>query len=91
MSKKKCFINKWAFGNGNKIVGAYGYILSSKIFDVILTGLEKFEEYVDIFYIKNIQIPFITIILNDFIKTSLESSDTSHKSKIMVKRLEYIK
>lgn len=91
MSKKKCFINKWAFGNGNKIVGAYGYILSSKIFDVILTGLEKFEEYVDVFYIKNIQIPFITIILNDFIKTSLESSDTSHKSKIMVKRLEYIK
>lgn len=91
MSKQKKFLNNWAFANGNRILGAYGYILSSGIFDMILNGLEKFNEYVDIFYIKNIQLTKSIIILNDFVKTNLDSSDTSHKSKTMVKRLEYIK
>ena len=90
-SKKKNFSTNWAFANGNKIMGAYGYIICKNIFNNIIIGLEKLEEYVDIYYIKSIQSTFKTLILNDFIKTDLTTSDTSHKSKKMVKRLAYIK
>jgi hypothetical protein len=72
-------------------MGAYGYILSSKLFDIVLTELNNLDEYIDFYYIKNIQSKYPTIVLNDIIKTDLISSDTSHKSRIMVKRLDYIK
>ncbi len=90
MSKKKVFSNRWAFFNSNRIMGAYGYIIRSHMYDFILEQLEKLDEYVDIFYIKQIQPNFKTIILDDFIKTDLTSSDTSSKSKIMTKRLDYL-
>jgi GR25 family glycosyltransferase involved in LPS biosynthesis len=90
MSKKKVFPNRWAFFNSNRIMGAYGYIVKSSIYDIIIKELEKLEEYVDIFYIKQIQPNFKTIILDDIIKTDLTSSDTSSKSKVMTKRLDYL-
>jgi hypothetical protein len=91
MSKKKYFTTNWAYSGGTKIMGAYGYILSSKLFDIVLTELNNLDEYIDFYYIKNIQSKYPTIVLNDIIKTDLISSDTSHKSRIMVKRLDYIK
>ena len=90
MSKKKVFPNRWAFFNSNRIMGAYGYIVKSSIYDIIIEQLEKLEEYVDIFYIKIIQPNFKTIIIDDIIKTDLTSSDTSSKSKVMTKRLDYL-
>jgi hypothetical protein len=72
-------------------MGAYAYILSSSVFDIVLEGLKNLDEYIDFFYLKSIQRQKITIILNDIIKTDLNSSDTSHKSRIMIKRLDYIK
>ena len=72
-------------------MGAYAYILSSSIYNIVLDGLEKLTEYVDFFYLKEIQPKYKTIILNDIIKTNLNSSDTSHKSKKLIKRIEYIK
>ena len=90
-SKKKVFIKGWGYSNNTNIMGAYAYILSSSIYDVVLNGLEKLTEYVDFFYIKEIQHNYNTIILNDIIKTDLSSSDTSHKSKKMIRRIEYIK
>jgi GR25 family glycosyltransferase involved in LPS biosynthesis len=90
-SKKKFFSPHWAFSNGNKIMGAYGYILNKKMFNDIISGLEKLEQYVDIYYIKSIQPFHKTLILNDYIKTDLTSTDTSHKSNKMIKRLSYIK
>lgn len=90
-SKKKLFNNNWAYSNKTNIMGAYAYILSSSIYDVVIDGLEKLNEYVDFFYLKKIQSNYKTIILNDIIKTDLSSSDTSHKSKIMIKRIKYIK
>jgi hypothetical protein len=91
MSKKKHFTTNWIFTKGTNIMGAYAYILSSSVFDIVLEGLKNLDEYIDFFYLKSIQRQKITIILNDIIKTDLNSSDTSHKSRIMIKRLDYIK
>ena len=91
ISKLKMFFNDgWAYGKTNKIMGAYGYILSSTIYDDVLNKLEKLNDYLDIIYIKSIQSKYKTIILNDIIKTDLSSSDTSNKSIKLVKRLDYI-
>jgi hypothetical protein len=90
ISKKKLFFNDWIFANNNKIMGAYGYILQNKLFDSILGRLEKLTEYVDLFYLKQIQPNYSIILLNDYIKTDLISSDTSHKCEKLIKRLEYI-
>lgn len=90
MSKKKYFNENWAYSNKTNIIGAYAYILSSNIYDIILKELEKLEEYVDFFYLKQIQPNYKTIILNDIIKTDLTSSDTSNKSRKMIKRLNYL-
>ncbi len=89
ISKKKLFFNDWI--RYSNIMGAYGYILSSHLFDIVLTQLEKLTVYVDFFYMKKIQPNYSTILLFDFIKTDLASSDTSYKSQDLVKRLNYIK
>lgn len=91
MSKKKHFMSEWVYSNNTNIMGAYGYILNSSIFDVILSGLKDLDEYIDFFYLKNIQNNYSTICLEDIIKTDLTSSDTSNKSRSMIKRLDYIK
>lgn len=90
ISKKKLFYTNWAYSNNNKIMGAYGYILPKKMYIVILNILSKLEDYVDILYIKEFQSNYKTIILNDFVKTNLNSTDTSCKAKKLVKRLNYI-
>lgn len=90
-SKKKLFLSDWAQYINYRIMGAYGYILSKAMYDIILEKLEKLEDYVDLLYIHQIQPNYKVILLNDYIKTDLSSSDTSKKSKQMVKRLEYIK
>jgi hypothetical protein len=91
VSKKKIFLSHWALCNGYKIMGAYGYILTKSLYDKVLFKLEKLQDYVDLLYIKQIQPNYKVLLLDDFIKTDLTSSDTSHKSKKMVKRLNYIK
>lgn len=91
MSKKKCFTSGWAWSGGTYIMGAYGYILSSELFDHVLSSLSNLDEYIDFYYLKNIQSQYRTICLEDVIKTDLTTSDTSHKSRIMVKRLDMIK
>lgn len=91
VSRKKIFLSDWAFCDGYKIMGAYGYILSKSLYDIVLSNLEKLQDYVDILYIKKIQPKYKVLLLNDFIKTDLSSSDTSHKSKKIIKRLNYIK
>lgn len=90
MSKKKHFTTGWAYSNGTNIMGAYGYMLSHSIFDTILSGLEDLDDYIDFYYLKNIQKKYKVICLEDIIKTDLASSDTSNKSRIMKKRLNYI-
>jgi hypothetical protein len=91
VSRKKIFLSHWACSDELKIMGAYGYILSKSLYDKVLLKLEKLQNYVDLFYIKEIQPKHKVLLLDDFIKTDLASSDTSHKSKKMTKRLKYIK
>jgi len=91
MSKKKNFTTGWAYSNRINIMGAYGYILNYSIFDTILSGLEDLNDYIDFYYLKNIQKKYKVICLEDIIKTDLASSDTSNKSRVMKKRLNYIK
>lgn len=91
MSKKKYFTSGWTWSGGTNIMGAYGYILSSELFDKVLSELTNLDEYIDFYYLKNIQSQHRTICLEDVIKTDLASSDTSNKSRIMVKRLDMIK
>lgn len=86
---KKIFLNNWTKTNG--ILGAYGYILTSKIFDIILDELEKLINYVDLFYMEQIQSNYNIILLDDMVKTNLDSSDTSNKTLMMTRRLSYIK
>jgi hypothetical protein len=89
ISKKKLFFNDWI--RYTNIMGAYGYILTSNLFDIVINQLENLTEYVDVFYMKKIQPNYSIILLFDYIKTDLASSDTSHKSQSIVKRLNYIK
>lgn len=89
INKKKVFFSHWAKSNG--ILGAYGYILSSNLFDYVLGELKKLSDYVDLFYMKDIQLNYRVILLDDIVKTNLDSTDTSGKSLMMVSRLSYIK
>lgn len=91
ISKKKLFLSDWAFCSEYKIMGAYGYILSNTLYDDVLSKLENLLDYVDFLFIRQIQPHKKVLLLNDYIKTDLASSDTSNKSKKMIKRLEYIK
>lgn len=91
MSKKKQFCTGWAYSNRTNIMGAYGYILKDNMYDVILNGLKNLDDYIDFFYLKHIQPKYKTICLEDIIKTDLASSDTSNKSRTLVKRLNWIK
>ena len=90
VSKKKHFMKNWGYSGGTNIIGAYGYILSSSLYDIILNQLSNLDDYIDFYYLKNIQSKYLTIILDDLIKTDLTSSDTSNKSRMMIKRLKYI-
>lgn len=89
INKKKIFFSKWA--KANKILGTYGYILNSNMFDLMLVELNKLANYIDLFLMEKIQPTYKIILLDDFIKTNLDSSDTSNKSMMMKKRLSYIK
>jgi hypothetical protein len=89
INKKKVFFSHWA--KSNLILGAYGYILSSNLFDYVFGELKKMTDYVDLFYIKNVQLNYRVILLDDMVKTNLDSTDTSGKSLMMTRRLSYIK
>lgn len=88
IDKKKIFLNNWS--NYNCIMGAYGYILNCSLYDKILNDIEINKYYIDLYYIKNIQKNYRIILLDDFIKTDLKTSDTSSKSKKIIERLNYI-
>jgi GR25 family glycosyltransferase involved in LPS biosynthesis len=88
ISNKKLFFNEWSICKNT--MGAYGYILNSNLFDIIIEELEKGDIYVDVFYKQKIQKKYQTILLSDYIKTNLSSSDTSEKSLQFIKKFNYI-
>lgn len=90
INKKKLFFSHWV-SNTKNILGAYGYILTSNLYDYVLKELTKLTDYVDLFYMNNIQPNYRVILLDDIVKTNLDSSDTSAKTLLMTRRLSYIK
>ena len=82
----KFFPLGWA--KRNEIMGAYGYILKDSVYDIILEKLYKKKYCVDIAYIEYIQSKYPVYILDDLVKTNLDSSDTSNKNKILIKLLD---
>lgn len=76
------------WGKRNEIMGTYGYILKDSIYEIILEKLYKKIYCIDIAYIEYIQSNYPVYILDDIVKTNLDSSDTSNKNNILVKLLD---
>jgi hypothetical protein len=82
----KFFTLGW--GKSTEIMGAYAYIIKKNMYDIVLNYLNKKIYCVDIAYIEYLQNRYNIFILDDLIKTNLDSSDTSEKNKILVKMLK---
>ena len=82
----KFFTKGW--GKHQEIMGAYAYIIKNTMYDIILEYLNNQIYCVDIAYIEYIQSKYNVFILDDIIKTNLDSSDTSDKNKVLVKMLD---
>jgi len=87
IKEKKVFLNGW--GKRLKVMGAYGYIINKNMYDKILVKLQEFIYCVDIAYYK-LKDGFNIYILNDLIKTNLDSSDTSKKTKKLINMVNII-
>jgi GR25 family glycosyltransferase involved in LPS biosynthesis len=86
--KKKIFLNSWA--KTDKIMGAYAYILSKSMYKILIDQLKKTLEYIDLFYAVHIQPNYKVYLLNDLVLTTIDSTDTSAKSKKLVQMLKLI-
>lgn len=84
----KCGLNGWI--KTNDIMGAYSYIVNKSMYDILLSKLYLKNSYIDVIYIESIQNKYNVILLNDYIKTNLESSDTSGKNKKLIRNLNNI-
>jgi GR25 family glycosyltransferase involved in LPS biosynthesis len=87
INEKKVFLNRWA--KSSNVMGAYGYIISKSMYNIILEKLLKFKDCVDIVYFK-LSDNYNIYILNDIIKTNLESSDTSKKKYKLINMINII-
>ncbi len=86
VSEIKFFNLGW--GKCKEIMGAYAYILKNHMYGVVLEKLYQKIYCVDIAYIEYIQPNYNVLILDDIIKTNLDSSDTSYKNKVLIKLLD---
>lgn len=86
----KIFFEEW--GRANGVMGTYGYILNEKMYNRVVVGMMKNNIYADTYYVKEIQEKKDTnvFIMKDVIKTTIEETDTSNKSTLGTKPLEYI-
>jgi hypothetical protein len=86
----KIYFENWA--TAKDIMGTYGYILNKRMYKTVVIGMIQSNIYADTYYVKEIQNKkdINTFILTDYIKTTIESSDTSFKNSLAIKPLEYI-
>jgi hypothetical protein len=87
--EKKLFLNDWALCNS--VMGAYGYLIKSHMYEIILKELCTYIDCVDICIMKNIQPYYKIILLNDFVKTNINDTDTSNKTRAMKMMIDKIK
>ncbi len=83
----KFFPDGW--GKCDEIMGAYAYIIKSHMYDIILNLVSDKKYCIDIAFNEYIIKKYKVYILNDLIKTNLDSSDTSDKNNILIKLLNY--
>lgn len=84
----KCFINGWAISR--EVMGAYSYLVPAHMYSIILHEWKKLTMCSDICLINKIQSKYNTILLNDFVKTDIKDTDTSHKNKTMTQMVNNI-
>ena len=82
----KFFPIGWA--KGDEIMGTYAYLVPSHMYSNILKILHEQIFCADITYIEYIQNKYQVYIVDDIVKTNLDSSDTSNKNKILFKLLD---
>ncbi len=83
----KFFPEGW--GKSLEIMGAYAYIVKSHMYDVILDLVASKKYCIDVAFNEFIIKKYNVYILDDLIKTNLDTSDTSDKNKILIKLLDY--
>jgi hypothetical protein len=88
ISELKFFINGWAMSK--EVMGAYSYLVPSHMYKIILHEWKKLTLCSDICLINKIQSKYNTILLNDFVKTNIQDTDTSNKHKIMTQMVNNI-
>jgi hypothetical protein len=86
----KIYFDDW--GSAKEIMGTYGYILNKRMYYKTITGMTFTNIYADTYYLKKVQDTkdIKAYILNDYIKTTIDSTDTSNKNSMATKPLEYI-
>lgn len=84
----KLFTESW--GKHKEIMGTYGYIVKSELYDDLIKIISKFKYTIDITLIEFVQPKYEVVLLDDIVKTKIDDSDTSVKNNLMnlmVKRL----
>jgi hypothetical protein len=84
----KLFFNGWT--SCNSVMGAYGYLIKYHMYGIILKELYTFMDCVDICMMKNIQPKYRVILLNDIVKTNINDTDTSNKTRVMKMMIDKI-
>jgi GR25 family glycosyltransferase involved in LPS biosynthesis len=84
--EKKIFLNKWAYCN--KFPGTYGYIIKRELIKKTLSLIKKMNNCIDLIFMKSLQKSNYCFILNDFVLTDIDDSDTSKKKKIFQKLID---
>lgn len=77
----KLFTESW--GKHKEIMGTYGYIIKSELYDDLIKFISRFKYTIDITLIEFVQSKYEIILLDDMVKTKIDDSDTSVKNNLM--------
>ncbi len=81
--EKKIFLNKWAYCK--KFPGTYGYIIKRELIHKTLNLIKKMNNCIDLIFMKSLQKSNYCFVLNDFVLTEIDDTDTSKKKQIFQK------
>jgi GR25 family glycosyltransferase involved in LPS biosynthesis len=78
----KIFLNNFSFIYNYVVMGAYSYVLNSKMYDIVLNLIEKETNYIDYIFVDNLQKNknINILLLNDIIYTNTLTTNTSEKN-----------
>lgn len=88
INELKLFLNGWAFHT--EIMGCYCYLVKSHMYNIILDKWKEYKNCSDIILINEIQQKYNIVLLNDYIRTKIDDTDTSSKNKKMIRMINQI-